>query len=90
MGQDGRARTFGIVTAKQKLREAIEQLSEEEARDALRYLAERSDPLMELLDDAPEDEEPLTPEEEEGLREARAQAERGETVPLDELRRELG
>jgi hypothetical protein len=78
------------VTAKEKLREAVEQLSEEEARDALRYLAERSDPLMELLDDAPEDEEPLTPEEYEGLREARAQAERGETVPLDELRRELG
>ncbi len=79
------------MTAKEKLREAIEQLSEAEARETLRHLAHREprDPLIEFLDTAPEDEEPTTPDEEEGLREARAQAERGETIPLEELRREL-
>jgi hypothetical protein len=50
----------------------------------------RSDPRIQFLDDVPEAEEPISPAEEQGLREAKAQAERGETVPLDELRRELG
>jgi hypothetical protein len=45
---------------------------------------------MGFLDIAPEAEEPMTPEEEEGLREARAEAERSETIRLDELRRQLG
>ena len=60
------------------------------ARDVC-HLAHREarDPLIEFLDAAPEDEEPTTPDEEEGLGEARAQAERGETIPLEELRREL-
>lgn len=31
----------------------------------------------------------LSPDEAEGLREARAQAERGDTITLEELRREL-
>jgi len=79
------------MTAKAKLREAIEQLSEAEAREALRHLAQFGprDRLIDFLDAAREEEESTTPEEEDGLREARAQAERGETIPLEELRREL-
>ena len=79
------------MTAKEKLRQAIEELSEAEASETLRHLAQRQppDPLMEFLDNAPEDDEPTNPEEEEGLREAIAQAERGDTIPLEELRREL-
>lgn len=80
------------MTAKEKLRQTVEQLSEEDAREALRYLDERRrrDAVIDFLDNAPEgQDEPLSPEEEEGLREARAQAERGETIPLEELRREL-
>jgi len=80
------------MTAKEKLRQTVEQLSEEEAREALRYLDEQRHPdgVMGFLDNAPEGEdEPLSPEEAEGLREARAQAERGDTITLEELRREL-
>ena len=79
------------MTAKEKLREAIEQLSEAEARETLRHLAQFGprDRLIDFLDAAREEEESTTPEEEDGLREARAQAERGETTPLEELRREL-
>lgn len=77
------------MTAKEKLREAVERLSEGEARDALRYLTQRHDPLIEFLDAAPEGDEPLTAEDDQGLSEARAQAERGEAVPLERVRREL-
>ncbi len=75
------------MTAKKKLRQAIEQLSEAEAHETLRHLAQRHsrDPLIEFLDAAPEEEEHITPEDEKGLREARAQAERAETIPLEEL-----
>lgn len=48
------------MTAKEKLRERIEALTEEEAAAALRLL----DPLTMLLDHAPIDDEPSTPEEE--------------------------
>lgn len=56
------------MTAKEKLREAVERFSEREARDALRYLAQRHDPLIEFLDAAPEGDEPLAAEDEECLR----------------------
>lgn len=80
------------MTAKEKLRQTVEQLSEEEAQEALRYLDERGRPdaLTEFLDKAPGDDKPLTPEEEEGMSEARAEIKRGQTVPLEQLRRDLG
>ncbi|MEX0993203.1 MAG: hypothetical protein WDZ37_04320 [Solirubrobacterales bacterium] len=79
------------MTAKEKLVHAIDGLSESEARDTLHYLAERhhQDALVEFLKGVPEGEDPTTPEEEEGLREARAEVERGETVVLEDLKREL-
>lgn len=79
------------MTAKEKLRAQIETFSEQEAEVILSYIELRreGDPVLEFLDSAPEEDEPTTPEEEEALREARAQAERRETVPLEELQREL-
>ncbi len=77
------------MTAKEKLRERIETLSEEEAAETLRLLEDRSDPLLVLLDNAPLDDEPTTPEEEAAVQEALDAAARGETISLDELRAEL-
>ena len=79
------------MTAKEKLRQAIEALSETEAKEALDYIVRRRerDPLTDLLDNAPEDDEPTTPEEEEGVREARAEIERGEVFSAEEIKREL-
>ena len=42
-----------------------------------------------LLDNAPIDDEPTTPEEEAAVQEALEAAARGETISLDELRAEL-
>lgn len=52
-------------------------------------MQERTDALTRLLDDAPLDDEPTTPEEEAAVQEALEAAARGETISLKELRAEL-
>ncbi len=78
------------MTAKEKLRVVVEELSESEAEGALDYIASRRhDELGALLDSAPVDDEPSTPEEEAAVQLARDELARGETVSLDAIRAEL-
>jgi hypothetical protein len=77
------------MPAKEQLRARIEQLTEDEAAETLRLLDERIEPVIRLLDDAPPDDEPTTPEEETAVQLAREEIARGETVTLEELRAEL-
>ena len=81
------------MTAKEKLHKAIDELSEAEAQEALGYIVQRRgerDALGELLEAAPPDEEPTTPDEDEGAREARAEIARGDVFSADEIKREIG
>jgi hypothetical protein len=78
------------MTAKEKLRERIEALSEEEAAEALRLLDEREDPVLHAFRDAPVDDEPWTEEDEAAAAEGRADLAAGRTALLDEAMRELG
>lgn len=78
------------MTAKEKLRRAIEELSEAEAAEALQILVrggERTerDSMTELLDDAPLDDELETESEREAVAEGYEALRRGETVSLDEI-----
>jgi hypothetical protein len=80
------------MTAKQQLRLLVDELSEVEAAEALDILTARRDerdPLAVLLDNAPLDDEPVTPEEEAAVQQAREEIARGETIRLDKLRAEL-
>jgi hypothetical protein len=77
------------MTAKEQLRERVERLTEEEAAATLRLLDQRTDALTRVLDDAPPDDEPTTPEEEAAVQEALEAADRGDTISLEELRAEL-
>ncbi len=78
------------MTAKEKLRERVETLTEDQAAETLRLLDQRADPLMRFLENAPEDDEPVTPEEEALVQEARDEIARGEKmVSLEDLRAEL-
>lgn len=78
------------MTAKEKLRVVVEELSESEAESALGYIASRRHgELGELLDSAPVDDERSTPEEEAAVQAAREELSRGETVSLDEIRAEF-
>jgi predicted transcriptional regulator len=78
------------MTAKEKLRAAVEALSEEEAGDALRLLEHRDeDPVIAAFRDAPEDDEPWTEDDEAAVAEGRADLAAGRTVSLDEAMREF-
>lgn len=80
------------MIAKEQLRRAIDELTEAEAADTLNFLARRHrgrDSLGELLANAPLDDEPTTPEEDEGAREAREQIARGEVFTAEQIKREI-
>lgn len=79
------------MTAKEKLRQAIENLSEPEAEATLAFIADRrgGDAVIELFEHAPEDDEPSTAEEDASADEAWAGYERGDSASLEEVRREL-
>jgi hypothetical protein len=77
------------MTAKEKLRAAVEALSEEEAGDALRLLEHRDeDPVIAAFRNAPEDDEPWTAEDEAAVAEARADIAAGRTISLEQAMRE--
>lgn len=77
------------MTAKEKLRERVESLTEDEAAETLRLLDQRADPLTRLLANAPDDDEPSSPEEDASAREALEAAGRGEVISAEEIRREF-
>lgn len=78
------------MSAKEQPRDAIDGLSEDEARDALRYIeVRRVDPMLAAFLAAPTDDEPVTEEEERAVAEAREEYRRGEAVPLDQIRHEF-
>jgi hypothetical protein len=80
------------MTAKEKLRQTVEELSELEAEQTLAFISRRRDrdPVIEAFENAPIDDEPVTEEEERALEESREAYRRGETFTLDEIRQELG
>jgi hypothetical protein len=80
------------MTAKEQLRERVDELTEAEAADTLDYIARRVEPhdaLTEFLDQAPIDDEPVSEEEEHAVQEARDEIASGQTISLEQLKREL-
>lgn len=79
------------MTAKEKLRVHVEELTEQEAEATLDFIASNGrDDFAHWLDSRPEDDEPLTAEEREALAESHADLAAGRTISLDQLKRELG
>jgi len=79
------------MTTKERLHQVVDSLSEQEAADALDYIASRGrDSLARRLDAAPLDDEPLTAEDLDAMREMREDAAAGRLVSLDDIRQELG
>lgn len=61
------------MTTRERLHKLVDELSEQEADDALRYIAQRrEDPVIAAFRDAPEDDEPVTAADEEALAEVQA------------------
>lgn len=79
------------MTAKDKLKAAVERLTEAEAEVALRAIEQGTDPVVRRLDSVPLDDEEITAEEEAAVQEARDDlAAGGETISLDEIERKYG
>ena len=86
---------MSVVTAKERLRQLVDGLSEREAEEALRVIqrpqAGDPDPVIELLDNAPPENEEISAEEEAAVEEARREIERGgKLYTAEEIKRELG
>ena len=82
------------MATRDHLYQLIDELPEGEIRTAERFLAYlrdtyASDPLQRLLDEAPEDDEPLTPEEIATIEEGKAAYRRGDYLTAEEAKREL-
>lgn len=68
------------MTARERLHQLVDELSEQEADDALRYIVQRrEDPVIAAFRDAPQDDEPFTAADERAL--AEVQADRTAGVP---------
>ena len=90
MGGSGGA-TISAMTAKEQLLQRVMKLSEAEADETLRVLAAREDRVVRLLDDAPLEDEEISPEEEAAVQEVRDELAAGApTIPLDEIKHKYG
>ena len=73
------------MTAKERLQNLVEDLSEEEAATALVIVERRrADPMLGALAAAPVDDEPSSADEDRGAREALKAYERGEALSPEE------
>lgn len=76
------------------LRRLVDELPERELEAAARFLeylrdSEPEDPFEHSLAEAPEDDEPLTPEDEEHIRQGLEEYRRGAGRPWEKVRKEL-
>lgn len=80
------------MTIRKELYRLIDELPEDElkaARRFLEYLRNMGDPMLQALMEAPYDDEPTTPEEDEGAREAWQEYLQGEAISAEDAKREL-
>lgn len=79
------------MTAKEKLRERVEGLSEEEADVALLLVEGRlEEPMLRALARAPEDDEPWSAEDEAAIAAGRADLAAGRTLSHEEMLQRYG
>ena len=80
-------------TIRDELHQIVDLLADAELRDARRYLLylhHLADPATRSMLEAPIDDEPLTEEELTAVEEAKQEAEAGNLIPHEEVKRRLG
>lgn len=75
---------------RQQAHELIERLSPGQVRAVAQLLEEMVDPVSRAIAHAPYDDEPLTPEEEKALDEAREWFKHNKGIPHEQVMAELG
>jgi hypothetical protein len=82
----------GLTKVKEDLHRLVDELPDEEVHPAkryLEYLRNMGDPAYRVFIEAPIDDEPLTPGEIKAIKEGREAYLRGETIPAEEIKRQL-
>ncbi len=77
------------MTAKEKLRARVEDLTEQDAEATLEFIASRGQSFGDWLESCPEDDEPLSVEEDEALVASDADISAGRTVSYAEVKQGL-
>jgi hypothetical protein len=77
------------MTAKEKLRARVEDLSEQEAEATLDFIASRGESFADWLDARPDDES-LSIEDQAALAESDADIAAGRTVSYEQVKQDLG
>jgi hypothetical protein len=80
------------VTTRERLHQLVDELSEQEAHEALQLItARRGDDFVRWLDSLPEEDEEISEQEEAAVQEARDEIAAGAPLTsVDEIKRELG
>lgn len=79
-----------MATTRERLHELLDELPEDMLDDAEAAIAALSVPPYRPPSEAPEDDEPITDEEEEAIQLGLEEFRRGETIPHDQAMREIG
>ena len=80
------------MTIKEDLHRLVDELPKKElpvAKRYLEYLRNMGDPVLRALMEAPQDDEPTTPEEDKLAEEAWQEYLRGEGISMEEAKRDL-
>lgn len=77
------------MTAKEKLRARVEDLTEQEAEATLEFIASRGQNFGDWLESRPEDDESLSPEEQAALADSDADIAAGRTISYAEVKKAL-
>jgi hypothetical protein len=87
------AKAKDVTHRRQRLHRLVDDMHEGELETVETFVAfvhERGDALLRKLMNAPYDDEPVTPEEEDAVREALEDVAAGRVQTLDEVMKELG
>ncbi len=81
-----------ITAARRRLHDLVDELPPGEVRSASRYLQflrDMTDPVLQAIRAAPEDEEPVTEEDMQAIEEGDRDARAGRLIPQGEAKRRL-
>ena len=80
------------MATKEELYKLVSELPDSEldaARRYLEYLRNPNDPVLRALVEAPEDDEPLSKDEEQAINEAKEELKKGHVVPSEAVREDV-
>ncbi len=87
------ARAKDVEIRRERVHRLVDEMHEgelETVETLVEFVHERGDPVRRKLLNAPYDDEPVTPDEEEAVREAWEAVKAGDVHTMEEVKRELG